>query len=39
VDLSSLHPPQLAPLTILPEYNQSLLDWLDRQIFLPRGVQ
>jgi hypothetical protein len=39
VDLSSLHPQQLAPLTILPEYNQSLLDWLDDWLLTSRGVQ
>lgn len=39
VDLSSLHPPQLAPLTILPEYNLSLLDWFDQRFFYPRGAQ
>lgn len=38
VDLSSLHPPQLTPLAILPEYNQSLLDWLDQRFFSPRGA-
>ncbi len=39
VNLSSVSLPQLSALTIPPEYNQSLLDWLDERISLQRGVQ
>ncbi len=39
VDLSSLQPPQLTPLIILPEYNQSLLEWFDQRLFSRRGLQ
>lgn len=39
VDLSSLRPPQLTPLTILPEYNQSLLEWFDQTLFSTRGMR
>lgn len=39
VDLSSLHPPQLTPLTIRPEYNQSLLEWFDQRLFSTRGIR
>ena len=38
VDLSSSVPPQLNALTIPPEYNQSLLDWMDERL-LSRRVQ
>lgn len=38
--LSSASFPQLSALNILPEYNQSLLDWLDEQIVASaRGLQ
>lgn len=38
--LSSAQQPQLSALTVLPEYNESLLDWLDRKISTPsRGMQ
>lgn len=32
IDLSSTALPQLSALTIPPEYNQSLLDWMDERI-------
>lgn len=38
VNLSSEVMPQLTALTIPPEYNQSLLDWLDARIS-SRGIQ
>lgn len=38
VNLSSEVVPQLTALTIPPEYNQSLLDWLDARIS-SRGIQ
>lgn len=38
VNLSSEVMPQLTALTIPPEYNQSLLDWLDARI-ASRGIQ
>ena len=31
--------PQLTSLAISPEYNQSLLDWLDEQLVTSRGLQ
>lgn len=39
VNLSSTSHLQLSALTIPPEYNQSLLDWLDERISSSRGVQ
>jgi hypothetical protein len=39
VNLSSESLPQLSMLTIPPEYNQSLLDWLDERIVTSRGFQ
>lgn len=39
VDLSTSSLPQLSALTIPPEYNQSLLDWLDESITSRRGMQ
>jgi len=39
VDLSSEVPLQLLPLTITPEYNQSLLDWLDERLVASQGFQ
>lgn len=39
VDLSSTALPQLSALTIPPEFNQSLLDWLDESISSSRGIQ
>lgn len=39
VNLSSVNLPQLSALTIPPEYNQSLLDWLDEHISSSRGIQ
>jgi hypothetical protein len=38
INLSSSALPQLSALTIPPEYNQSLLDWLDDN-FSSRGIQ
>lgn len=38
INLSSSALPQLSALTIPPEYNQSLLDWLDEN-FSSRGIQ
>jgi len=38
--LSSAPVPQLSALTIAPEYNESLLDWMDKKIAnSARGVQ
>lgn len=31
-EILSVPPPQLAPLSILPEYNQSLLEWFDERV-------
>lgn len=39
VDLSSSEQPQLSALTIPPEYNQSLLDWMDDQLVSSRRYQ
>ncbi|HAX71145.1 MAG TPA: hypothetical protein PK152_03870 [Anaerolineales bacterium] len=39
VDLSTSALPQLSALTIPPEYNQSLLDWLDERVTATRGPQ
>lgn len=39
VDLSSSEQPQLNALTIPPEYNQSLLDWMDEQLVSSRRYQ
>lgn len=39
VDLSSSGQPQLNALTIPPEYNQSLLDWMDEQLVSSRRFQ
>jgi len=30
---------QLSALTIAPEYNQSLLDWMDEKLLSSRGMQ
>lgn len=38
--LSSAPLPQLSALTVLPEYNESLLDWVDKRIsFSVRGMK
>lgn len=39
VDLSSDAPQQLTALTIPPEYNQSLLDWLDDAVLTSRRAR
>ncbi|HNK63967.1 MAG TPA: hypothetical protein PLE14_07910 [Anaerolineales bacterium] len=39
IDLSTTSLPQLSALTIPPEYNQSLLDWLDESVLSSRGPQ
>ncbi|GAB1469487.1 hypothetical protein MASR2M66_03630 [Chloroflexota bacterium] len=39
IDLSSNTQPQLNVLTIPPEYNQSLLDWMDNRIVSARRYQ
>lgn len=39
INLSSTSLPQLSALTIPPEYNQSLLDWLDERLSYSRGIQ
>lgn len=39
VDLSSSAEPQLSVLTIPPEYNQSLLDWMDERLVSARRFQ
>lgn len=39
VDLSSSAQPQLNALTIPPEYNQSLLDWMDERLVSARRFQ
>jgi hypothetical protein len=39
VDLSSTADPQLFTLTIPPEYNQSLLDWMDERLVSARRFQ
>ncbi len=39
IDLSSSSPSQLNVLTIPPEYNQSLLDWMDEQLVSSRSFQ
>ena len=39
VDLSSTIQPQLNALTIPPEYNQSLLDWMDERLISARRYQ
>ena len=39
IDLSSSFPSQLNALTIPPEYNQSLLDWMDEQLVSSRSFQ
>ena len=39
IDLSSSSPSQLNALTIPPEYNQSLLDWLDERLVSSRSFQ
>jgi len=39
IDLSTTSLPQLSALTIPPEYNQSLLDWLDERVTSSRGPQ
>jgi uncharacterized coiled-coil protein SlyX len=39
IDLSSSSPSQLNALTIPPEYNQSLLDWMDEQLVSSRSFQ
>ena len=39
VDLSFTSAPQLNALTIPPEYNQSLLDWMDEYLVSSRGLQ
>jgi hypothetical protein len=39
VDLSSESLPQLSALTIPPEFNQSLIEWLDERLAAPRGAQ
>lgn len=39
VDLSSSAQPQLNALTIPPEYNQSLLDWMDQKLVSARRYQ
>lgn len=39
IDLSSSSQPQLNALTIPPEYNQSLLDWMDEQFVSARRFQ
>jgi len=37
--LSTTQHMQLSALTIAPEYNQSLLDWMDETISSSRGMQ
>ncbi len=37
--LSATQHLQLSALTIAPEYNQSLLDWMDEKIFSSQGMQ
>lgn len=37
--LSTTQHLQLSALTIAPEYNQSLLDWMDERLLSSRGVQ
>jgi len=39
VDLSASTPSQLSALTIPPEYNQSLLDWMDERLISARRYQ
>jgi len=39
VDFSSSSQTQLSALTISPEYNQSLLDWMDEQFVSARSAQ
>lgn len=39
IDLSSSSPSQLNALTIPPEYNQSLLDWMDERLVSSRSFQ
>mgnify|MGYP001292025748 FL=1 len=39
VDLSSTSEPQLNALNISPEYNQSLLDWMDERLVSARRTQ
>jgi hypothetical protein len=39
VDLSSSAQPQLNALNIPPEYNQSLLDWMDERLVSARRFQ
>ncbi|MEN9563041.1 MAG: hypothetical protein RIR73_1285 [Chloroflexota bacterium] len=39
IDLSSSSPSQLNALTIPPEYNQSLLDWMDQRLVSSRSFQ
>lgn len=39
LDLSTTSLPQLSALTIPPEYNQSLLDWLDERISSSRSIR
>lgn len=39
VDLSTMSQPQLNVLTIPPEYNQSLLDWMDERLVSARRYQ
>lgn len=39
INLSSTSLPQLSALTIPPEYNQSLLDWMDERLSSTRGPQ
>ena len=39
IDLSSTSEPQLNALNISPEYNQSLLDWMDERLVSARRTQ
>jgi hypothetical protein len=39
VNLASESLPQLSTLTIAPEFNQSLLDWVDERLVTSRGLQ
>ena len=39
INLASESLPQLSALTIPPEFNQSLLDWMDERLVTSRGLQ
>jgi hypothetical protein len=39
INLASESLPQLSALTIPPEFNQSLLDWMDERLITSRGLQ